>query len=254
MKTLSEIRNNIEHCRNTDNLGCITLTEYRDKANVEGASHPVLFQTVSRAKIMLIGAEPGSIDADTSKAVYQSLVNAQFSLGHKSAVGLGEIMMRVGKIRQINLPLDITRIPITEDVQNKHLLARERLGLHITNLVKCHAPTSWETDCSKDWQFVANACTSRHLMNEIEAIDPPMIILLGQQVLDYVAKRESWAMRRKDLKISTWAANQAGYLRCFGKERFVTAWAHPGGNYFSIPKQGKMHWDLYAKQIAAFVR
>lgn len=250
MKSLAEIRNGVQHCRNSDDFGCIKLTEYRDQANVDGASHPVLFQIVPKAKIMLIGAVPGSIDADAKKAAYQRLVNAQFSLGHKSAKGLGEIMMRVGNIRNIHLPADIIRLPDTKIIQDNHLLARESLGLHITNLVKCHALTSWENTNNLVWRQTANACERRHLAHEVIAIDPSMIILLGNEVVDYVTSNESWGPEVSKLKISTWAQN-ARYLRFYGKDRFVTAWTHPGGNYFWI--QGRKHWDLYAKQMAEFV-
>ena len=95
MKTLDEIRDAMRLCRNTDNVGCTRLTEYRDQADVRGASHPVLFQVVPDARIMIIGAVPGSIDASKNKAAYQRLVNGQFSLGHKSAQGLGEIRGRL---------------------------------------------------------------------------------------------------------------------------------------------------------------
>ena len=251
MKTLTEIRGAVEHCRNTDNIGCTELIKYRDQTNVEGANHPVLFQIVPKVKIMVIGAVPGSIAADARKVAYQKLVNAQFSLGDKSAKGLGEIMMQVGNIKGIDLPTDIIRVPNTETIQDKHLLARERLGLHVTNLVKCDARTGWEKTKNKEWTLAANSCANRHLTHEFEIMDPPMVILLGQQVLDYIAERESWRMKRKDLKISTWAAEQAGYFQCYGKERFVTAWTHPGGNYFHI--QGREHWGLYAEQMADYI-
>ena len=250
MKALAEIRSDVEHCRNNDNTGCITLIKYRTQENVEGADHPVLFQIVPKAEIMLIGAVPGSISADARKVAYQKLVNAQFSLGHKSAQGLGEIMMRVGKIKGIDLPTDIIRLPNIRTIQDKHLLARERLDLHVTNLVKCHAPTSWESTNNTIWRKTASACVRRHLASEIKALDPSLIILLGKDVVDYVASNESWKLEVSKLKISTWAQN-ARYLRFHGKDRFVTAWVHPGGNYFWI--QGRKHWDLYAKQMAEFV-
>ncbi len=250
MKTVAEIRDAVEHCRNTDNIGCTKLIKYREHENVEGADHPVLFQTVSKAKIMLIGAVPGSIAADERKIAYQKLVNAQFSLGHKSAQGLGEIMMRVGKIKDIDLPDDIIRLPDTETIQDKHLLTRERLGLHVTNLVKCHAPTSWENTNNTIWRKTAGVCVRRHLANEIKTLDPSMIILLGNEVVNYIASNESWKLEVSKLKISTWAQN-ARYLQFHGKDRFVTAWIHPGGNYFWI--QGRKQWDLYAKQMAEFI-
>ena len=250
MKSLAEIRSDVELCRNADNTGCITLIKYRNEANVEGASHPVLFQTVPKSKIMLIGAVPGSIDADARKAVYQKLVNAQFALGHKSAMGLGEIMMRAGKIKGIDLPADITRLPDTKRIQDKHLLARERLGLHVTNLVKCHAPTSWESTDTTLWKLASNACERRHLVNEVKATDPSMIILLGKEVIEYVSETESWAPQVNKLKISKWAYH-ARHLPFYGKDRFVSAWIHPGGRYFWI--QGKRHWDLYAEQMAEFL-
>ena len=250
MKTLTAIRDTVEHCRNTDNIGCIELTKCRDQANVEGASHPVLFQIVPKAKITLIGAVPGSIDADTGKVAYQKLVNAQFSLGHKSAQGLGEIMMRVGKIKDIDLPADIIRLPNAKTIQDKHLLARERLDLHVTNLVKCHAPTSWESNQTEKWKLAGHACESRHLTHEVSAIDPSMVIFLGKEVADYFSASESWGGKTNKLKISKWAHN-AGYLKFYGKDRFVTAWTHPGGNYFWI--QGRKQWDLYAEQMAEFV-
>lgn len=250
MKTLTEIRDAVEHCRNTDNIGCTELIKYRDRANAEGANHPVLFQIVPKAKIMLIGAVPGSIDADVRKVAYQKLVNAQFALGHKSAMGLGEIMIKAGKIKGIDLPEDITRLPDTKGIQDKHLLARERLGLHVTNLVKCHAHTSWESNHTTLWKLASNACERRHLMNEVRVTDPSMIILLGKEVIEYVSETESWGSEVSKLKISEWAYH-ARYLSFYGKDRFVTAWIHPGGRYFWI--QGKRHWGLYAKQMAKYI-
>ena len=38
---LEEIRQMIESCRNRDNVGCKALIDYRENANVAGASHPV---------------------------------------------------------------------------------------------------------------------------------------------------------------------------------------------------------------------
>ena len=250
MKSLDEIRTAAKLCRNTDNNGCVQLTEYRDQANVEGASHPVLFQVVPNAKITLIGAVPGSIDADASKAAYQKLVRGQFSLGHKSARGLGEIMMRVGKIKSIDLPPDITDLPNKKNIQENHLLARERLGLHVTNLVKCYAPTGWESGYTTIWKRTASACESRYLTQEIKTTDPAMVVLLGKEVADYISESESWGLEGNKLKISAWA-EQASYLPCYGKNRFVTAWIHPGGRYFWI--QGRKYWDLYAEQMAEFV-
>ena len=250
MKTLDRIRDAVKLCRNTDNIGCIQLTGYRDQANVEGASHPVLFQVVPNAKIMIIGAVPGSIDASTDKAAYQRLVNGQFSLGHRSAKGLGEIMMRVGRGKRIDVPAEITHLPDKKEIQESHLLARERLGLHVTNLVKCHACTGWERKQTATWIQTANACERRHLAQEIEVVDPSMVILLGKEVADYFSEAESWGLERKRLKISTWA-EQADHLPFYGKNRFVTAWIHPGGTYFWI--QGRRFWDLYARQLAEFV-
>ena len=251
MNTLDEIRAAIKRCRNTDNAGCIQLTAYREQANVEGASHPVLFQAVPNAKIMLIGAVPGSIDADASKAAYQRLVRGQFSLGHKSAQGLGEIMTRVGKTKNIDLPVDIIRLPDKKRIQENHLLARDRLGLHVTNLVKCHAPPKWESNCTAAWRRTANACTSKYLTQEVKAIDPSMVVLLGRQVADYISESESWRSEIKRLNISTWAQH-ANYLPFYGKSRFVTAWTHPGGPYFWT-RQGRKDWDMYAEQMAQFV-
>lgn len=250
MKNLEDIRDAVKHCRNTDNIGCIKLTDYRDNANVAGASHPVLFQIAPKASIMIIGAVPGSIDADTRKIAYQKLVNAQFSLGHKSAIGLGEIMMRVGKIKKIDFPVDITHLPDTKEIQDKHLSAREHLGLHVTNLVKCHAPTSWESNHTTLWRRASNACERRHLLDEIKAADPSMIILLGKEVIEYFSESEAWESRVSKLKISEWAYH-ARYLPFHGKDRFVSAWTHPGGRYFWI--QGQRHWNFYAKQMAEFV-
>ncbi len=223
MNSLKQIRDAVRNCRNADNIGCVTVTKYRDQKNVEGASHPVLFQIVPKARIAIIGAVPGSIDADPTKEAYQKLVNGQFSLGHKSAQGLGEIMMRVGNIKRIDLPCRITRLPDTRSIQDDHLLARKRLGLHATNLVKCPAPTGWENSEKELWKQAARACESRHLANEIESIDPSMIILLGQRVVDYIAERESWGSSVSRLKISEWA-QQARYLPCYGRERLVSAW------------------------------
>ena len=249
-KALGEIRGAVERCRSTDSPGCIHLTEYRDRASVEGANHPVLFQVVPNARVMLIGAVPGGIDTDVKKAAYQALVRGQFSLGHKSAQGLGEIMRRVGEIRGIDLPGGLTSLPHSNSIQENHLRARERLGLHVTNLVKCHAPTAWERTDTALWKQTADACASRHLTYEIETVDPEMVIFLGKHAADYVSQRESWGLEGNKLKISAWA-EQAGYRPCYGKPRFVTAWVHPGGRYFRA--QGRGHWDLYARQMAEFV-
>ena len=251
MNTINRIRDAVRLCRNTDNIGCIELIQYRDRANAEGASHPLLFQAVPRARVMIIGAVPGPIDSSTSKVDYQKLVDGQFSLGHRSAKGLGEIMMRVGKLGEINLPADITLMPTKESVQRSHLSARRRLRLHVTNLVKCNARASWERTENATWRRAARACERRHLEYEIAAVDPQMVVLLGQEVAAHFAIKESWGSERKRLKISAWAEN-ADYLPFHGKNRFVTAWAHPGGNYFWI--QGRKHWSLYAQQLAEFVR
>lgn len=248
--TLDEIRDAIERCRNTDNDGCIALTSYRDQANVNGASHPILFQVVSDARIIIIGAIPGSIGANAGKAAYQKLVNGQFSLGHKSAQGLGEIMMRVGHLKKIILPTEITSLPDTKYIQEDHLRARERLGLHVTNLVKCPAPTGWESNQSATWKATSYACKVRHLAEEIRIVDPSMVILLGKEVADYFSVSESWDLEGNKLRISNWA-DHAGYLPFYGKSRFVTAWIHPGGRYYWM--QGQQYWNLYAKQMAEFV-
>ena len=243
---LEEIRQAIENCRNRDNVGCAALVDYRENANVTGASHPVLFQIVEGARIMIIGAVPGSIDAVPS---YQRLVNGQFSLGYKSAQGLGEIMVRIGEIKDISLPPRLSDIPDTEDIQKNHLLARERLGLHVTNLVKCHAWTSWESTETDAWRLAGDACQSRHLASEVSAIEPEVVVLLGKEVADYFSDKENWG--RHNLRITNWV-EQAEHLPFYGKDRFVTAWAHPGGRYFWI--QGKKYWDLYAQQMAEFVK
>ena len=70
-------------------------------------------------------------------------------------------MMRVGKIKNIDLPSDIVYLPDSKTIQENHLLARERLGLHVTNLVKCYAPTGWESKYTTIWRQTANACESR---------------------------------------------------------------------------------------------
>ena len=246
MKTLTEIRDAVEHCRNTDDIGCIELIKYRDQENVEGASHPVLFQIVPKPKIMLIGAVPGPIE---TKTAYQKLVNAQFSLGYTSAKGLGEIMMRVGKIKGIDLPGDITRLPNEKSIQDNHLLARERLGLHITNLVKCHAPKAWESNQTSTWKQTGHACEGRHLAHEMTVVDPSIVILLGQKVAEYFSVSEAW--NRNKLEISKWAY-QARYFPCYGKDRFITAWVHPASTEFWT-QRGKKHWCLYAEQMADFV-
>ena len=250
MNSLKQIRDTVRNCRNADNIGCVTVTKYRDQKNVEGACHPVLFQIVPKARIVIIGAVPGSIDADPTKEAYQKLVNGQFSLGHKSAQGLGEIMIKVGKIKGIDLPQDATRLPDSKSIQDDHLSARKRLGLHVTNLVKCPAPTGWENSEKKLWKQAARACESRYLTHEIEATNPSMIILLGQRVVDYISEKESWDSSVSRLKISAWA-QQARYLSCYGRERLVSAWVHPGGKYFWI--QGKAFWDSYAEQMAEFI-
>lgn len=247
MKTLDGIRDSLKLCRNTGNAGCIELIEYRDKANVDGASHPVLFQVVEHAKIMVIGAVPGSIDASPDKVAYQKLVNGQFSLGHKSAQGLGEIMMRVGNTGNIELPEDIICLPTTIEAQDSHLFARERLGIHVTNLVKCHARRGWEDSSTPNWLKAACSCERSHLAYEIETIDPSMVILLGKRVADYFSESESWGL--EGTRISDWA-ERADSLRFYGKNRFITAWIHPGGPYFWI--QGREYWDLYAEQMSGF--
>ena len=248
-RSLEEIRQTVENCRNRDNIGCAGLVDYRENSNALGASHPVLFQIVSGARIMIIGAVPGSIDSGQSKVNYQKLVNGQFSLGHKSAQGLGEIMGRVGEIKDIILPPGITDIPNTESIQRNHLLARGRLGLHVTNLVKCHASTSWENNEPSTWRQAGDACQTRHLAGEVSVLEPEMVILLGKPLADYFSGRENW--RRRSLRISEWA-NEADYLPFYGEDRFVTSWVHPGGRYFWI--QGKKYWDLYAQQMAEFVK
>ena len=248
MKTIKQIRDAVEHCRNTDNIGCTELIKYRDQENAEGASHPVLFQIVPKAKIMLIGAVPGAIE---TKTAYQKLVNAQFSLGYTSAHGLGKIMKRVGKIKGIDLPGDITRLPNEKNIQNNHLLARERLGLHITNLVKCHAPKSWESKQTPTWKQAGHACERKHLTHEVAVVDPSMVILLGQKVAEYFSVSEAWDRKRIKLAISKWAY-QACFLPCYGKDRFVTAWVHPASTEFWTHR-GKRHWDLYAKQMADYI-
>lgn len=197
---------------------------------------------------MLIGAVPGSIDADAKKVAYQRLVDGQFALGHRSARGLGAIMRRVGHIAGIDLPDGLTDLPDDECTQENHLKARERLGLHVTNLVKCHAPTSWEARHPAMWKQTADVCSGRHLAEEISAVDPEMVVLLGKDVADYFSERESWGLERRP--ISKWA-EQAGSHPFYGKHRFITAWTHPGGRYFWI--QGQKYWDTYAEQVAGFV-
>lgn len=246
--TLNEVREGISLCRNRKNPSCRFLIDYRENKKVEGASHPLLFQIVSRPKIMIIGAVPGSIDTDPAKISYQRLVNCEFSLGHKSASGLGQIMELVGHSLGVEFPRTIKEIPLTEGIQKDHLNARNRLGLHVTNLVKCNAPTKWESSCNNEWRIASDACIEQHLKYEIEIVNPKMIILLGQNVAEYFSKREEWG--RDKLKISKWA-DEATNLPFHGRTRFVTAWCHPGGNFFWI--QGKKYWNLYAEQISEFM-
>lgn len=245
MKTLDEIRSSAKLCRNSNNAGCRYVTKYRDRLNVEGASHPVLFQIVSDTRIMIIGAVPGPID---SKPSYQKLARGEFSLGHRSGQGLGMIMSRASRLMNISLSSEIEKIPTTLEIQESHLFARELLGLHVTDLVKCHAPRGWESNENRLWILAADACQSRHLAHEVEAADPEMVILLGKEVATYFSKRESWGRDR--LRITKWA-EQATHLPFYGKDRFITAWSHPGGTYFWI--QGRKYWDTYARQMSGFI-
>lgn len=245
MSTLNDIRTSVCRCRNSDNRGCRYVTGYRDRLNVEGASHPVLFQIVPNPRIMIIGAVPGAID---SKLSYQKLVRGEFSLGHRSGRGLGMIMAQVARLKNINLSPEIEKLPTTLGIQKNHLLARERLGLHVTDLVKCHAPTKWETDENRLWNLASDACQARFLSHEINIVDPKLTILLGQTVASYFSKRESW--NRDNLRITKWIQSTAT-LPIYDKNRLITAWAHPGGTYFWT--RGKEYWDDYARQMADFV-
>lgn len=248
MGTLERIREQIANCRNCDNEACAGLVRYRERADVDGASHPVLFQVVPKAKVIIIGAVPGSIDASSNKAAYQKLVNGQFSLGHRSAQGLGEIMHRVGKAKGIPLPNTLTDLPSSQDVQKDHLDARHSLGLHVTNLVKCNACTQWESKKNAAWRKAADACQERHLRQELAEVNPKLVVLLGAEVARYFSDKEGW--RRGSLGITHWI-ERTERLPFLGRQVLVTAWAHPGGTYFWI--QGKCYWDAYAKQLARFV-
>lgn len=244
---LQKIRDQLKSCYNQKNEGCQKLISYRERCNVIGAQHPLLFQIVKNPRIIIIGAVPGSIDAQ-GKSNYQSLVNGQFSLGHKSAQGLGEIMGRVSQLKDIDFSPGIFEIPTTLRFQNSHLKARERLGLHVTNLVKCNAPTGWEKESHALWVEAATACEKLHLKFEIDTVNPELVIFLGDKVASYFSKKEGWD--REKMKITAWI-NEADYLPFFGRDRFITAWPHTGGRYFWI--QGRKYWDLYAKQMARFI-
>ena len=250
MEGLDQVRNALKACRNTETIGCIKLTQYRDHANAEGASHPVLFQIVPRANIVVIGSVPGAIEAGPGKAGYQEIARGQFSLGHKSGQGLGQIIARVGKLKSIDLPPGVTDFPSTPQVQSNHLQARQRLGLHVTNLVKCQAWTRWESKETATWIETAKACEERHLAREISLVDPSMVVLLGKHVAHYFSRAESWGLEGKKGTIASWLES-AGFMTFHGKDRFVTAWAHTGGPYFWT--EGRSYWDDYARQMARFV-
>ena len=149
---------------------------------------------------MLIGAVPGSIDADPGKAAYQRLVRGQFSLGHRSAQRLGETMMRVGKIKghqpasgynspphqeeYSGRPSSGTQAPRSSRNQSCQVSRLDKLG------AKSYNPT---------WKQAGDACERRHL----SVVDPSMVVLLGKEVADYLSKSESWGM--EGVKISEWA-------------------------------------------------
>ena len=56
MQHLDEIRDGVRACRNNENPACHRLIEYRVGESAPGASHPVLFQLVPNARVMIIGA------------------------------------------------------------------------------------------------------------------------------------------------------------------------------------------------------
>ena len=146
------------------------------------------------------------------------------------------------------IPAELEKTPLTQELQDLHLDARARLGLHVTNIVKCYAETKFETNQADLWRQAASACCDKFLKVEFELVDPECVVLLGSAVAQWFSAREGWGYEA--LKISEWA-DQAADLSCFGKKRFVTAWPHTGGNYFHI--QGKVKWPLYAEQLAKFV-
>lgn len=245
MDDLKNLRSDLQSCRNCANAGCAELIAYRDACAVPGASHPLLFQIVPSAKIMVIGSVPGGIGTTQAKAKYQNMVNGQWSLGHKSAQGLGMIMRFAGKLKGMDLSPLLEALPVTPEAEKAHLEARARMGLHVTSIVKCYAPTGWEQNKGSRWPLDADVCAERFLKREFGLVDPKAVILLGAVVAKWFSTREGW--NRKKFKIRDWTA-QAGPLRCFGRERFVTAWSHPGGTGFWAGE--RKQWPAYAEQMA----
>ena len=244
---LEKIREGVRFCRNQTNPGCEALLDYREGLALKKANHPLLFQIVQDPKIMIIGAVPGGLDS-SGKLNYQELVNGQFSLGHKSAQGLGEIMKRTARLCDIKISHGIAELPTSRAVQNIHLECRNKMSLHVTNLVRCNAPTGWEKAETNLWSKAAHDCYAIHLSREVQAVNPIMIILLGMELARFLSKKEGWGRER--MPITKWATN-AGPLPFFGNEVFVTGWSHPGGRYFWI--KGRKLWDLYADQMAKFI-
>ncbi|MCK6472711.1 MAG: hypothetical protein L6R28_13295 [Planctomycetes bacterium] len=248
MDALLELREGIRACRNHGNAGCAELIAYLDEKAVPGASHPLLFQHVPKARVMIVGSVPGGIGTNTAKANYQNLVNGEYSIGHKSAQGLGVIMRAADKLKGHESSPLLEELPTTPEAQQAHLDARARLGLHVTNIVKCYAPTGWDQEKGGRWPVAADACAERFLKREFELVDPAAVILLGAIVAGWFSRREGW--KREKLRIRDWTA-QAGPLECFGKPRYVTAWAHPGGQGFWASE--RKQWPTYAEQLAKFI-
>ena len=133
--TLGQLRKALKSCRVQTNEGCRTLIRYRDGKKTPGAGHPLLFQLVPKARMIIVGSVPGGIASNNAKASYQALLNGQYCLGHKSAQGLGQIMLLAGKSKGIHLPQELAEVPLTEAIQRRHLDARARLGLHVTKFI-----------------------------------------------------------------------------------------------------------------------
>jgi len=70
---------------------------------------------------------PGGIGTTPAKAKYQNMVNGQWSLGHKSAQGLGMVMRMAGKLKGMDLSPLLEALPVTPQAEKAHLDARARM-------------------------------------------------------------------------------------------------------------------------------
>ena len=113
-----EIRDAVNLCRNTANIGCIKTDSIAQSGyTFEVPAIPYSFKWSPMRKIMIIGGcFPAQLTLIKGRLLIRNWPMGKFSLGHKSAQGLGEIMTRVGQIKNIDLPNGLTRLPDVRSV------------------------------------------------------------------------------------------------------------------------------------------